>query len=164
MSKVLIIENPDGTVSVEHPTPNMVAIMGSEEAVLNASIAKGNLAGAIAYEMVESSILPANRKFRNAWEKSGVTVIEDLPKARVLHMNKIREHRRREFLVLDDIRKDAEDANDATAMADAATKRQDFKNIPSTSQEAADIAAAQSTADLDAIWPTALLGARPSDL
>jgi len=164
MGKVLIIENTDGTVGVEHPTPQMIAKLGSDEAVLNASIAKGNLSAAVSYEMVEASVIPANRKFRNAWEKSGDTIVEDMPKSRVIHMDKIRVHRTREFLVLDQVLRDAEYDEDTVALAAAKTKRQDFKNIPQTSQEADDIAAATTTAALDAIWPTALLGARPADI
>lgn len=165
MSKVLTYQRADGGISVVHPTPENLAKHGGDaNAALLAQQSKVVPVDATNPEIIDLASLPTDRKFRNAWKQGVAAVDVDMPQARVIHMDKIREHRRRQFLKLDEVRRNAEDDGDATALTAAKAKRVLFKDIPQTSQEATDITAATTPSALDAIWPTTLLGARPTDI
>ena len=69
MSKI-IYTNPEGGVSVVHPT---------DEVPISELPAKLGLTD---YEIVDDDVIPTDRTFRNAWVKSGSTVTEDLRKCK----------------------------------------------------------------------------------
>ena len=55
------------------------------------------------YKIVEDSVLPTDRTFRNAWRKDGETVKEDLTESKKLAHEKRRYDRTKEFKPYDDI-------------------------------------------------------------
>ena len=55
------------------------------------------------YAIVEESVIPADRKFRNAWRKDGSNVKEDLTESKKLAHEKRRYDRNKEFKPYDDI-------------------------------------------------------------
>lgn len=160
MSKVLIIERADGGVSVMHPSPEKILRLGSAEAVLESEIIRGRVPDdAISHKIVEISVLP-NRTFRDAWGYSGGAIIEDMPKARIIHMDRIKIVRDAKLLEENENLEAAIDAGDTTEEAAVRSRRQTLRNLPTTSQQVTDIAAAGNTTVLNAIWPTAELGSR----
>jgi len=90
MSKI-IFTNSDGGVSVVHPTG---------EVPINELPAKLGLTD---YEIVDDSVIPTDRTFRNAWVKSGATVSEDLPKCKEIAHDTRRAKRDEEFKPHDDL-------------------------------------------------------------
>jgi hypothetical protein len=79
--KVIIYQNKSGGISVVVPTGEVLL----EELPARLGLAE--------YEIVESSTLPSDRVFRNAWVKTGNTVVEDLTKSKELGHEMRREKR-----------------------------------------------------------------------
>lgn len=89
--KVIIYQNKSGGISVVVPTGEVPL----EELPARLGLAE--------YEIVESSTLPSDRVFRNAWVKTGNTVVEDLTKSKELGHEMRREKRAAEFKPYDDL-------------------------------------------------------------
>ena len=130
MSKI-IYTNPEGGVSVVHPTG---------EVPINELPAKLGLTD---YEIVADDVIPTDRTFRNAWVKSGATVAEDLPKSKEIAHERRREARAEEFKPHDEVIMKQIPGADATA-AEAA--RAAIRTKYATMQDA--IEAATSTAEI----------------
>lgn len=104
------------------------------------------------YAVIDSASLPPDRKFRNAWALNGTAVDVDMPKARVIHMDRIRIERNKELERQDVALRIAEDASDTTEIARVRTERQRLRNIPETF----DLELAPNPTALDALWPAGL--------
>ena len=90
MSKI-IYTNSEGGVSVVHPTGE-VPISELPKKL-----------GLTDYEIVADDVIPTDRTFRNAWVKSGATVVEDLPKSKEIAHERRREARAEEFKPHDEV-------------------------------------------------------------
>ena len=102
--------------------------------------------------IVEDTDLPS-RKFRNAWKQNGVGKPGvDMPKARDLHMDKIREVRNEELKKEDINFQRALEADDASVKTVVATKKQALRDLPATF----DLNGAGTDEELDALWPNEL--------
>lgn len=55
------------------------------------------------YEIVEDEVIPSERTFRNAWVKTGATVVEDLTKAKAIGHDLRRTKRTAEFAPHDEL-------------------------------------------------------------
>ena len=130
MSKI-IYTNSEGGVSVVHPTG---------EVPINELPAKLGLTD---YEIVDDDVIPTDRTFRNAWVKSGATVVEDLPKSKEIAHERRREARAEEFKPHDEVIMKQIPGADATA-AEAA--RAEIRTKYATMQT--EIDAATSTAEI----------------
>ena len=130
MSKI-IYTNPEGGVSVVHPTGEVPI------AELPAKL------GLTDYEIVADDVIPTDRTFRNAWVKSGATVAEDLPKCKEIAHERRREARAEEFKPHDEVIMKQIPGADATA-AEAA--RAAIRTKYATMQDA--IEAATTTAEI----------------
>ena len=75
MSKIIYTNPDNGIVIVVHPT-------GATP--IEDLPAKRGLTD---YEIVDDDVIPTDRTFRNAWVKSGATIVEDLPKSKESHMS-----------------------------------------------------------------------------
>ena len=143
MSKV-IFTNSDGTVSI------MTPIEGTAE-----ECAKRDLPDGTSYEIVDDSVIPTDRSFRNAWKQNSKTIETDMSKAREIHKTNIREARVAKFAELDvEFQKALETSSDTTAIV---AKKQALRDAPAAS----GISTAASEADLKAQWDTTNLGASP---
>lgn len=78
----ILIKNPDGTVGIMHP----ILDCGLS---LNQIIAKDVPAG-IPYEVVDDSVIPSDRTFRNAWRHD---LQVDIQKAKEITKNRLRAER-----------------------------------------------------------------------
>ena len=130
MSKI-IYTNPEGGVSVVHPTGEVPI------AELPAKL------GLTDYEIVADDVIPTDRTFRNAWVKSGATVAEDLPKCKEIAHERRREARAEEFKPHDEVIMKQIPGADATA---AEASRAAIRTKYATMQT--EIDAATTTAEI----------------
>lgn len=151
MKKIVYIRS-DGGLSVVHPAPQFLAQFETEEEGLNAVIAKSVPADATEVEVVERTILPTSRAFRNAWRRSPGGVDVNMPAARTIHMDRIREVRNERLGELDrDWMKETGRGRQSEAAAIEA-KREELRQVP----QAFDLSSATTPEELEALWPTSL--------
>ena len=153
MSKIIF--NYEGTISIMHPTPEALQIMTIEQ------IAEKDLpVGVTTYSIVEDSIIPTDRSFRDSWVGVGIgttggTISEDMTKAKELHKTKIREARVDKLAALDiEYQRAIETSADTSAIV---TKKQALRDAPAAS----GISTASNTTELKAQWDTSILGTSP---
>lgn len=97
--------------------------------------------------------IPSSRAFRDAWEQdTNNLIIIDMPKARIIHMNKIRGARVTIFNELDRDYMKAHEAGDTTELANIATSKQALRDLPTTF----DLSGYRTPEDLAAAWPAEL--------
>ena len=141
MSKI-IYTNSDGTVSIINPTGDV-------------NDAIKDVPSGLSYEIVEDSVIPTDRTFRNAWIQNNKTIETDIAKAREIHKNNIRNARTPKLAELDiEFQKAQETSADTSSIV---AKKQALRDAPA----AADISTAATTDDLKAQWDTDILGTSP---
>ena len=128
MSKI-IYQNSDGTVSVVIP---------SGKVPIEDLPAKLGLTDC---EIVEDDVIPADRTFRNAWVKTGATVVEDLAKSKEVGHELRRAARSEEFKPYDDlIAKQIPGADIDAAEASRVTIRTKYATMQASIEDAATTA------------------------
>ena len=128
MSKI-IYTNPDGTVSVVIPSGE-VPVEDLPEKL-----------GLTDYEIVEDEAIPSDRTFRNAWVKTGATVIEDLTKSKEVGHELRRAARSEEFKPYDElIAKQIPGADTDAAEASRVTIRAKYATMQVSIEDAATTA------------------------
>ena len=141
MSKI-IYTNSDGTVSIITPAGDV-------------NDAIKDVPSGLSYEIVEDSVIPTDRSFRNAWKQNSKTIETDMTKAKEIHKDKIRIARTPKLAELDiEFQKALETSSSTT---DIVAKKQALRDAPAAS----GISTAASEADLKAQWDTANLGTSP---
>ena len=109
----------------------------------------------LSYEIVEDSVIPTDRTFRNAWIQNNKTIETDIAKAREIHKNNIRNARTPKLAELDiEFQKALETSSSTT---DIVSKKQTLRDAPADS----GIASADTEAKLKAQWNTSILGDSP---
>ena len=103
MSKIIYTNPDNGIVIVVHPT-------GATP--IEDLPAKRGLTD---YEIVDDDVIPTDRTFRNAWVKSGATIVEDLPKSKEIAHERRRAAREEEFRPYDEVISKQIPGADATA-------------------------------------------------
>ena len=145
MSKI-IFTNSKGIISVIHPISG-----DANDAIKDVPV------GISTYSIVEDSVIPTDRSFRDSWVGNGVgvstaTIVEDMTKAKEIHKAKIRTARVDKFAALDvEFQKALETSADTSTIV---AKKQALRDAPAAS----GIATAASTSDLKAQWDTTNLG------
>lgn len=115
------------------------------DAVIERSIPPG-----VAYNIVDVTTIPSDRTFRNAWVKGVDRVEVDMPKAREIHMGRIRKARGKELDKSDiGVSKEVENGPVSKALKD---KRQALRDLPATF----DLSIATNPEELKALWPDGL--------
>lgn len=146
MNQRIIYPTPDGGVAIVVP---------SGELPIDQVLAKDVPVG-ITGEIVESTDVPSDRSFRNAWKKSGRNIIHDMPKARDIHRNRIRAAREPLLAALDvALLREQEKPQPVTGPIIA--QKQALRDAPANPA----IDAAPTPADLKLVWDTDLLGPSP---
>ena len=141
MSKI-IYTNSDGTVSIITPA-------------VDVNDAIKDVPSGLSYEIVEDSVIPTDRSFRNAWKQNSKTIETDMTKAKEIHKDKIRIARTPKLAELDiEFQKALETSSSTT---DIIAKKQALRDAPAAS----GISTAASEADLKAQWDTTNLGTSP---
>ena len=141
MSKI-IYTNSDGTVSIITPAGDV-------------NDAIKDVPSGLSYEIVEDSVIPTDRSFRNAWKQNSKTIETDMTKAKEIHKTNIRTARVPKLAELDiEFQRALETSADTSTIV---AKKQTLRDAPSAS----GISTAASEADLKAQWDTTNLGTSP---
>ena len=154
MSKIIYTQE-NGVIAVVHPTPQSL-----EEMTINEIAQRVVPVGISTYSIVEDSVIPTDRSFRNSWVgvdvgTTGATITEDIEKAKEWHKTRIREARVDKFAELDiEYQRATETSADTSAIV---AKKQALRDAPTAS----GIATATNTAELKAQWDTSILGSSP---
>lgn len=141
MSKI-IYTNSDGTVSIINPTGDV-------------NNAIKDVPTSFSYVIVEDSVIPTDRSFRNAWKQNSKTIETDMAKAREIHKTNIRNARTPKLTELDVKFQKALETSSSTT--DIVSKKQALRDAPADS----GIASADTEAALKAQWNTSILGPSP---
>ncbi len=146
----IIINNGDGSIGIVIPSPEFVAVEGNTMAVLQAKIVPEGLASRI----TNVSNIPSNRDFRNAWtdDTPGVKVDVDMPKARDIHMDKIRVARDKKLIDFGIEQIIAAEQDDTVKLDLIKIEKQVLRDLPQTF----DLTIATTPEELKALWPTEL--------
>tara|TARA_S200000501_G_scaffold376231_1_gene430554 strand:+ start:1734 stop:2204 length:471 start_codon:yes stop_codon:yes gene_type:complete len=154
MSKIIYTQE-NGVIAVVHPTD-----LSLKEMTIEQIAQKVVPVGISTYSIVEDSVIPTDRTFRNSWVGVGIgttggIISEDMTKAKELHKAKIREARVDKLAALDiEYQRATETSADTSAIV---TKKQALRDAPAAS----GIATASNTTELKAQWDTGILGASP---
>ena len=117
MSKI-IYTNSDGTVSIITPAGDV-------------NDAIKDVPSGLSYEIVEDSVIPTDRSFRNAWKQNSKTIETDMTKAKEIHKDKIRIARTPKLAELDiEFQKALETSSSTT---DIVAKKQALRDAPAAS-------------------------------
>ena len=125
----------------------------TEDAALDAIAAKDQPDGTAAIHNVPVSILAMDGTFRAAWVWDGAAVAVDMTKARVIHMDAIREVRNAELVAKDITFMRAVEAGDASAQSTIGAEKQTLRDIPATFDITTDV---DTPEKLKAKWPAEL--------
>lgn len=80
------------------------------------------------YRRVQPTDLPQDRTYRNAWKDDGQAIVHDMPKAREIHRDRLRQLRAAQFEANDIALRDAILAQDQQAIAKATKRRDDLRD------------------------------------
>jgi hypothetical protein len=80
------------------------------------------------FTIVDEAAIPTDRTYRNAWKRNGAAVDHDMPKARNIHRDKIREARKAVLADLDGQWMRAKGRGDDAAAAVVEAKREAWRN------------------------------------
>lgn len=131
----IVYSRPDGGVSV------VSVPFDTDEAI---ETARARLpADAIDPRIVDESAVPADRTFRNAWKQAGTTIEHDMPKARDLQEQRIKDAQR--LKIRDILEREALGDNVASEKA----------SLRAVNPRAL-VDAAQTPDELKAVWPIIL--------
>lgn len=142
MATRIIYTAPDGSMHVVSPA------IEDLEAVMKKSIP----AGATNVQVVDSSVIPADRTYRNGWKAGKGKIDFDMGKCREIHKDMMRVARVPLMKNLDVEYMRADERGDAATKAQIATKKQTLRDI--TDDPA--ISAASTPEQLKAVWPACL--------
>ena len=152
MSKVILYTRPDGGVSIVVPTPETLAKFETEDDAIAHVRGRSVPDDATKIRVIDNSSIPAKRTFRDAWVDGTDKAVTDRSKASAIHMNRIREVRNAELAKEDINFQKAIEADDDSAKATVATKKQTLRDIPQNF----DLSGASTDDELDALWPSEL--------
>ena len=123
---ILSVVTNDGYNVVNEPTPAYI------NSVIAQSSAHGWPAAPVSWRVVtDAEIASLDRYFRNAWRDSGALGIA-MPRARLVHLNRIRDARRPKFTLLDAEYLRAHEAGNTTLMQQIASQKQALRDLPTT--------------------------------
>ena len=144
----IVYTRPDGGVSIVIP----VKTFDPEKLSERKDIPKG----ATDIRLCDAKDIPTDRTYRDAWERDtsrrSAVVKTNMPKARKLHMDKIRRMRDAELEKLDKDWMRALGQGDTPEANDIEDRRQNLRNIPQTF----DLSKAKTPDELKALWPKGL--------
>lgn len=127
----IIFTRPDGGLSVVHPVINTLGeIDGFTEEEAEARAWAKLPKDAINPRFVEAADIPTDRTFRNAWEDTGAKIQPNMPKARSIHRDRIRELRKPKLEALDAAYLRADEIGDIALKASISLKKQALRDAP----------------------------------
>ena len=154
MGKRIVYTNADGNCCVVHPAYyDRTRPEGETEARLLVRVIAKAIPVGTPYATIDETAIPSDRTFRNAWEQdnNGHPRV-NMPRARIIHMNRIRLVRDVELAALDVLFMRAVEAGDAAEQQRIAALKQVLRDIPATF----DLSVYTTPNALKAAWPTEL--------
>lgn len=160
MSKCIIFEREDGSITVRMPAPKSRREGETEE---NWLTRLGNrrgpkLQGARLLGVRDEATLPTNRRFRNCWHcHDGEGVSVHMPRARAQRMEEIRAERNRRLAASDGAMARANEIGSPEDVSALKVMRQALRDIPQT----VDLEAVVTPEELEAfepVWPVESVG------
>jgi hypothetical protein len=145
MQKILYT-SPDGVVHMVTPAPQNQGAEESYDAFMIRVRDRSVPADAVDVVIVEEATIPTDREFRDGWEQTAGVVSVNMPKARDIHMDKIRLARNEELNTKDI----AWNKADTAGRSVIDTERQTLRDIPATF----DLSEATTPDELKALWPS----------
>lgn len=140
----IIYQNDEGGVSVITP------VINDEIGLTIGEIATKDVPSGKAFQIVDDNEIPKDRIFRNAWKKGNGKVEVDMPKARIIHMDRIRKVRDTELEKSDkEVVRVLEDGGNLTALK---AKRKKLRDIPKDF----DLESVNTSDGLKNKWPVEL--------
>ena len=133
-----IIYRTENGVSIITPSP--WSQLSIEE------VAKKDVPSGLEYSIIDSSLVPHDRTFREAWEYSENAVIINPDKAKAIWKDKWREARKPLLASLDIEFMKAVEAGDSAKQAEIAAKKQELRDVTQT-----DISG-NSPEEIKAVW------------
>lgn len=131
----------------------ILALDATEAEIMGYIQTRSLLPGATNAREIDEVQVPTDSSYRNAWEADGTTKIKyNMPKARNLHRDKMREARSKRFKKLDAEYNKADEQGDAVEKARIGALRQQLRDV--TALPAIDNAASINA--LKAVWPGVL--------
>lgn len=142
----VVINNGDGTVGVLIPAENCGLTLSQ---IIEKDVPQGK-----AFRVVATDKLPQDRTFRAAWTDDNPTdtVDVDMPRARGIHMGRIRGKRDAKLSSLDRDYLKADEQNNGQLKAQIAQAKQALRDLPETF----DLSGATTPEELVTLWPTEL--------
>lgn len=126
-----------------HPeTGSLAVIVPVDKNLTIDEIAAKNVPENVPYRICDVTEIPEDRTFREAWKDNGKVEI-DMPKARDIHMDRIRADRDKALAKLD---------TEQMKGRDVATEKQALRDLPDTF----DLTTAATPDELKALWPAEL--------
>lgn len=152
MAKKIIYTDANGEMCVVHPAyGDRLRPKGETEDELLTRVAVRSIPTGTPFEIVDEPAVPTDRTYRNAWEwKNKIEV--NMPKARGIHMDRIRAVRNDKLKEKDTEFMKAFEARDAALQAQIAAEKQVLRDIPQTF----DLSIHTNPTALKAAWPTGL--------
>jgi hypothetical protein len=154
----IVIKRQDGGVSImglHSSTYDLVRTAGPlADTIIELEISKSGLAGIVSWRVFADDAIPTDRTFRNAWcDVTPAFVIDiDMPKAREIHRDRLRQARAPLLKALDADYMRAFEVGDIKTMSDVVAKKNALRDV--TDDPA--IAAAATPDALKAVIPAAL--------
>ena len=155
--KIFYTNDKDKVVQV-HPSPEYISQFDSEDEAIAAIIAKDIPADKQSSAIIIDKSQVPDRKFRDSWKQESSSVVEDITKARAIHMDRIRVYRNAELAKEDINYQIALEQDNNSKKNSVASKKQMLRDIPSTF----NLSGATNGTELDALWPSEL-PARPDE-
>ena len=161
--KIILTPNPDPPHNLQRIAynPDWLAVM-SEDDIIARVVARNREAGLIGadYWVVDEADLPGGavsvendyNYFFDAWEWKGGKVLVNMPKARLIHMGRIRLQRDAALAALDVPFMRAVEAGDTDEQQRIAAEKQALRDIPQT----LDLDGCATPEALGAVWPEEL--------
>ncbi len=148
----LVIERSDGGVTIRNPIPDDADVQAEVDSweAKPKNVARGLTA--TSFQWHEDDPTPGDRGFRDAWKRGVAGVDVDMPKARVIHMDRIRVARDKQLNELDKQTLKAVGQGDAAEQARIEAEKQRLRDLPQTF----DLTNASTPEALAALWPTDL--------
>lgn len=155
--KRIVYRRPDGGVSVVGPSPRFMAKFKTEGEGMAALQGKSVPPDATDICICDEADISPDRTFRNAWERdtspSPAPIKTDMPKARNIHMDRIRKARNAKLKQLDGPWMRAMGQGNAAEATRIEAQRQSLRDMPQTF----DLTTAATPDELKALWPPELI-------
>lgn len=159
MAKVILFDKPDGGIRVRIPSKRKVRVLMdddlSEIEALDAIAAQNVSAGFMNARIVLDDSLPSSRVFRNAWVPDGAAGVSiDMPKARAIKTDIIRDERTARLIALDIEYIRADEVGNAAEKQRIAVLKQELRDLPATIQsELNAISTPEALEAWEPVWP-----------